>query len=119
MDHEERLRRMYEAFNARDLDAVLARMTPDVDWPNAWEGGRVLGHAGVRDYWTRQWAAIDPAVEPVSFATRPDGRVAVGVRQVVRAPDGTLLHEGPAVHVYTFDGDLVARMDVEESPPAT
>jgi hypothetical protein len=26
-------------------------MHPEVDWPNAWEGGRVVGHAAVRDYW--------------------------------------------------------------------
>ena len=55
-------------------------MTDDVDWPNAWEGGRGVGHAAVRDYWTRQWAAIDPTVEPVSVATRADGSVADGRR---------------------------------------
>jgi hypothetical protein len=49
---------MYEAFNARDIDAVLLQMTEDVDWPNAWEGGRVHGHDGVRDYWIRQWSAL-------------------------------------------------------------
>jgi hypothetical protein len=37
----ERLRATYAAFNARDIDAVLAQMTADVDWPNAWEGGHV------------------------------------------------------------------------------
>ena len=68
---------MYEAFNARDIDAVLRQMAADVDWPNAWEGGRVHGHEGVRDYWTRQWSAIDPAVEPVGFTTRSDGSIAV------------------------------------------
>jgi hypothetical protein len=117
MDRETRLRRTYEAFNDRDVDAVLAQLAPDVDWPNAWEGGRVRGHAGIRDYWARQWAAIDPTVEPLSFTRRPDGRLAVEVRQTVRAPDGSLLHEGRAVHVYRFDGDLIARMDVE-GPPA-
>jgi ketosteroid isomerase-like protein len=32
------LRRAYDAFNARDVDAVLALLQPDVDWPNAMEG---------------------------------------------------------------------------------
>jgi hypothetical protein len=41
MDPVERLRATYAAFNARDIDAVLAQMTADVDWPNAWEGGHV------------------------------------------------------------------------------
>ena len=108
------MRAMYEAFNARDIDAVLRQMAADVDWPNAWEGGRVHGHEGVRDYWTRQWAAIDPAVEPMAFTTRSDGSIAVEVDQVARGLDGTLLGEGRVLHVYVFRDDVIARMDVEE-----
>jgi hypothetical protein len=118
MGREERLRATYDAFNARDIEGVLRQLTDDVDWPNAWEGGRVHGHAGVRDYWTRQWAAIDPTVEPVGFATRPDGSIAVEVRQATRDLDGALLAEGRVLHVYTFRDDLVERMDVEELPGA-
>ena len=47
--HEERLRSLYQAFNARDVDTCLAAMTPDVDWANGWEGGRVVGRDAVRD----------------------------------------------------------------------
>jgi len=60
-DRERVIDRMYAAFNARDIETVLAALHADVDWPNGWEGGRILGRDGVRDYWTRQWAAIDPA----------------------------------------------------------
>jgi hypothetical protein len=70
--------------------------------------------AGVRDYWSRQWAAIDPTVEPGAVTTRPDGKVAVDVHQLVRSLDGTLLGEGDVVHVYSFRGALIARMDVED-----
>jgi hypothetical protein len=118
MDPVERLRATYAAFNARDIDAVLAQMTADVDWPNAWEGGRVQGHDAVRGYWTRQWAAIDPTVEPLGFTTLRDGRIAVDVHQVARALDGSVLADARVVHVYAFRGDLVARMDVEEPPDA-
>jgi hypothetical protein len=107
------LRDTYAAFNARDIDAVLAQMTDDVDWPNAWEGGRVVGHDAVRDYWTRQWAEIDPTVEPVALRERPDGTVAVDVRAVVRSRDGTLLDDRRVVHVYAFREDLISRMDVQ------
>ena len=115
MDREERLQATYEAFNARDVEAVLAQMTDDVDWPNAFEGGRVVGRAAVRDYWLRQWAAIDPSVRPVRFTPRSDDTLALEVEQVVRDMDGTLLLEGRVLHVYTFRGDLIARMDVEEA----
>jgi hypothetical protein len=108
------LSRTYAAFNARDVDAVLATMHPDVDWPNAWEGGRVRGHEEVRDYWTRQFDAIDPHVEPEGFTTDPDGRVVVDVHQVVRDREGNLLGDNRVQHVYSFRDGLVERMDVRE-----
>ena len=111
---EERLRSLYRAFNARDVDAVLAAMTPDVDWPNGWEGGRVIGQDAVRRYWERQWAEIRPAVQPTGIRERPDGTVEVAVRQVVRDPTGALLTRSDVRHVYTFSDGLVQRMDVEQ-----
>src|ERR671915_71847 len=83
----------YAAFNARDIDAVLAVMHTDIDWPNGWEGGRVYGHQGVRDYWTRQWRAINPHVEPVGFDTDETGRTVVTVHQVVRDLEGHVLSD--------------------------
>src|ERR671911_1503253 len=77
------LRSAYRAFNARDIEAAIELMHPEVDWPNAWEGGRVLGRAAVRDYWTRQFASISGKVEPERFTQEPDGSVTVDVHQVV------------------------------------
>ena len=113
-NREELLRSLYRAFNARDIDTVLAAMAADVDWPNGWEGGRVVGHDAVRRYWVRQWAEIRPRVEPTGIRERPDGTVEVGVHQVFRDRGGTLLAVGDVRHVYTFAGDLVTRMDVEQ-----
>jgi hypothetical protein len=116
-DFTELLRSLYDAFNARDIDAMLAEMTDDVDWPNAWEGGRLRGKDQVRDYWTRQWGEIDPRVEPTDFRTLPDGRVSVEVDQVVRDRSGALLGANNVRHQYTFRDGLVARMDVEPEVP--
>jgi hypothetical protein len=33
------LNRVYAAFNARDIEAVLRLLHPDVDWPDGMEGG--------------------------------------------------------------------------------
>ncbi|MGY1776247.1 nuclear transport factor 2 family protein [Geodermatophilus sp. SYSU D00804] len=107
------LRSLYRAFTARDLDAVVAAMAPDVDWPNGWEGGRVHGHDGVRDYWERQWAQVRPLVRPTGVEERPDGSVAVTVALTVRDPGGTVLSRETVRHVYRFSGDLVSRMDLE------
>jgi hypothetical protein len=113
VDTEQRLRALYVAFNAREIDAVLAALDEGVDSPNAWEGGRLRGREAVRDYWTRQWAEIDPHVEPVAFTTQPDGRVAIEIDQTVRDLNGTLLGEGRVRHVYTLRDGLVVAMEVE------
>jgi uncharacterized protein (TIGR02246 family) len=111
-DRRALLERAYAAFNARDVEAVLVLMDPDVDWPNVMEGRRAHGHDEVRDYWTRQFEQIDSHVEPVAFHEDVD-RVVVRVHQVVRDPGGNVLSEGDVEHVYTFRHGLVARMDVE------
>jgi len=114
-DVEQLLRGVYAAFNARDIDAALAQAQPDVDWPNVKEARRAVGHDAVRDYWTRQWAEIDPHVEPLRFRRLDDGRIAVDVHQLVRDLSGTVLVDGPVVHVYTLRDGLIARMEVQQA----
>jgi SnoaL-like domain len=65
-DDVELLRRVYALFNSRDIESVLAAMHPDVVWANGMEGGHVHGRDEVRSYWKRQWAMIDPHVEPTA-----------------------------------------------------
>jgi nuclear transport factor 2 (NTF2) superfamily protein len=114
MNNVERLLgHIYEAFNRRDIDTVLAAMHPAVDWPNGWEGGRVTGRDEVRSYWRRQWAVVDPTVIPVAFEHGPDGRISVRVQQTVRDLSGNLLANGEVVHVYTFEDGLIKAMDIE------
>lgn len=108
------LTQAYEAFNARDLDTAVSLMHPDVDWPNGWEGGRVYGRSGVRDYWTRQWAAIDPCVEPQGFETEEDGRTAVDVHAVVRDLEGNILVDHRIQHVYVIEDGLIRSMEIRE-----
>ncbi len=109
------LRRAYAAFNARDIDAIIAVMHPDVDWPNAWEGGRVHGHAAVRSYWARQFEAIDARVDPQRFALAPDGRVVTDVHQVVRDRSGAIVADRTVQHVYRVRDGLIEHMAVRET----
>jgi ketosteroid isomerase-like protein len=114
-DAEETLRSAYNAFNTRDIDAAVGLMHADVDWPNAWEGGRVVGRDAVRDYWMRQFEAISSQVEPESFAEEPDGSITVDVHQVVHdAGTGELLSDSHVRHRYRLENGLVTRMDVLE-----
>ena len=108
------LRRMYAAFNSRDVDLVVTALADDVDWANGMTGARVLGIPAVREYWAAQWTQIDPNVEPQEIATLPDGRVAADVHQVVRDLQGGVLNDRMVRHVYTFRDGLVTRMQIEE-----
>lgn len=107
---EQRVRDLYDAFNARDLGRVLGAMTSDVDWPNGWEGGRLTGHDQVRDYWERQWREVRAHLTPVAVTERDDGCVEARVRQVFRDPAGTVLAREQVTHRFTLEGDLVRRM---------
>jgi hypothetical protein len=111
----ELLTNIYRAFNAREIDTVLNAMHADVDWPNGMEGGRVQGHQGVRDYWTRQWGLINPNVEPVGFTAEDDGRTAVKVHQVIRDLEGNIIKDGMVEHVYDIQDGLVRSMEIRES----
>ncbi len=116
-DGEETLRSAYRAFNARDTEAALELMHAEVDWPNASEGCRVVGHAAVRDYWTRQFAAVSSNVEPEGFSEEPDGSITVDVHQVVHdAQTGDLVSDSRVRHRYRLENGLIVRMDVVESP---
>jgi ketosteroid isomerase-like protein len=115
-DTEQILRSAYRAFNARDIDAAVELMHPDVDWPNAWEGGRVVGREAVREYWTRQFAAISSQVEPEGFTEEPDAAVTVDVHAVVHdAASGELISDSRIRHRYRLEDGLITRMDVLEA----
>jgi len=105
---------VYAAFNQRDIDAVLSFMSPDVDWPNGMEGGRVHGHAAVRDYWTRQWQTIDPRVTPTRIQPGAAGEMIVDVHQIVRDLSGQLLADRMVRHVYELRDGLIVRMLIED-----
>ncbi len=104
----------YAAFDARDLDAALAAMHPDVDWPNGMEGGYVHGRSGIRDYWTRQWGMIDPSVEPTRVEPDGTGRIVVDVHQMVRDLSGTVLADQMVQHVYSFQDGLIKHMEIRK-----
>ena len=114
-DKVELLKRIYDRFNARNIETVLAALHEDVIWANGMEGGHVHGHDEVRSYWTRQWAMVDPHVEPVAFAEGPKAEVIVEVHQVVRDLKGKLLVDKMVGHIFWFENGLVRRFDIREA----
>ncbi len=104
-----------DRFNARDMETVLSALHEDVVWANGMEGGYVHGREEVMSYWTRQWAMIDPHVEPAEFSKSPEGEVIVEVHQIVRDLNGNLLADKMVGHVFRFEKGLVKRFDIRNT----
>lgn len=108
--------KLYTGFNDRNIEAVISHMTENVKWANGMEGGHVHGHAGVRDYWTRQFSMISARVTPLDVSEE-DGRVKIKVHQVVHDLSGQLLTDETVYHYFLLDGDKVAEFDIGEKTP--
>ena len=87
-DHDiDTAKQIYEAFGRGDVDAILERVTDDVDWSTdaaiesaPWYGLR-HGKEGVRSFF-RAIGSIGPVTEftPMSFTSNADGDVMVFIR---------------------------------------
>lgn len=110
----ELLKTAYREFNARNVDAVLSLMQPNVDWPNAIENRREIGRENVREYWRKQWQMLDPHVEPIGFSDDGEGRTVVDVHQVVRDLEGKVLVDQIVQHVYTIRDGLIQKMEIRQ-----
>ena len=105
------LLRAFAAYNAQDVEGLLALVSDDVDWPDGGDG-RLHGRAEVHAYWTEQWTRTRTHDEPLGFDDVDDGRSAVRIRQVVRALDGSLVSTGDFLHLLRVDGGLIRRLDI-------
>jgi hypothetical protein len=111
------LRRVYEAFNRKDVETVLAAASPEVDWPNVLTGQRVTGLGDIREFWDRQFRAIDPQLEPLSITGGDNGTVVVRIHQVVTfVSDGAVIVDAVVDHIFTFDdGGRIMAVDVRDA----
>jgi hypothetical protein len=119
IDEIEIVKCLYDRFNARDMETVLAALHETVAWASGMEGGHVHGRDAVRSYWTRQWAMIDPHVEPVGFSRGPEGEIVVEVHQVVHDLDGALLLDQMVGHIFRIKDGLVRRFDIRDAADRT
>lgn len=107
------IKNAYESFNNRNIEMALATMQPDVLWSKAWEGGYIVGHNEIKEYWSRQWKEINPKVYPIGFNIRENETLEVLVDQKVKDLEGNSIFEGTVKHIYTFEEALIKTMDIE------
>ena len=106
------LLRFYKAIDAKDVDAILAMLHPEVDFPDQLNDDRRLrGHAAVRAYYEKAFSIIAGESTPTAFHPRPDGTLEVRVHHHVTSIDGALWHDGPVDYSFGFRDGLIARLD--------
>lgn len=102
---------LYNKFNHRDIEEVLAKLSDDVKWANGMEGGFVNGRDAVREYWTRQFSMINARVEPQKFETNGDKTV-VTIHQLVKDLDGNVLEDTTVKHIFQLEKGLVKTFEI-------
>lgn len=107
------LLRAFAAYNAQDVEGLLALVSDDVDWPDGLH--RLQGHGALRGYWTAQWLRTRTHDQPLQLSRRADGRVAVRLTRVVRSLDGRVLDHGTFDYVFRLDASHIVRLDIEET----
>jgi len=115
LKNEALIKNAYAAFNARDIDAILKVMHPEVKWSKAWEGDYANGHDDVSAYWQRQWKEINPSIIPVGFRERANGILEVEAHQLVKDLEGNILFDRRVKHIYVINDGLLQQMDIELS----
>lgn len=104
---------VYDAFRKGDVDAILARLSPDIEWcepdnPFNPAAGTRKGEAGFREWLRIGHDAEDIlALEPRQILSNPDSVAVVGHAKCLAKPTGRT-YETDFVHVVTFrDGKIV------------
>lgn len=111
-DRKAQLLRLYKAFNDKDVGTLVDAMHPDVDWPNFLEGGRVIGREALRTYWDEQFRIVAPEASPIELRELPDDQVFVRLHYVIKAVEGGgVWNDELTTNLFTFEGDLIRRMD--------
>ncbi len=109
------LQNLYDAFNKREIETIIALMRPDVKWANGLEGGFVHGRDAVREYWTNQFKAIQPELETLKFETDEQHRNVVTVHQIIKDLQGNVLADATVHQMFTIENGLISLYEIGET----
>ncbi|HEX7781977.1 MAG TPA: nuclear transport factor 2 family protein [Sphingobium sp.] len=100
----------YDAYNARDAEAILTFVSDDVDWPDG--DKRLHGRDALRQYWLNQWTGTRTHDTPTDVTELSDGRIRVRLDQIVRDMDGAEISRGTFEYFFELRDDLITRLDI-------
>jgi ketosteroid isomerase-like protein len=109
---EDRITRLYDAFNRRDFDRCAALMAADVIWPDEAEDRLLAGREAALAYLIQTMTPLRARHDVISLHTGADGRIAVLSRQTIdSAADGSEWSSTRVLHHYTLRDGLITRME--------
>jgi len=113
-DNVKAVHQLYAAFGRRDMPAILAMLSPDIEWgepsnPFNPAGGTRRGHEGFLE-WARIGRDAEDilVLEPRKFLVDADSVAVVGYTKILAKPTGKI-YETEFVHLVTFKEGKVAR----------
>lgn len=109
------LQNLYDAFNRREIETIIAAMHPNVKWANGLEGGFVYGREAVREYWTNQFKQIQPKLETLEFETDETGRSVVTVHQIIKDLECNVLVDTEVRQIFTIEDGLISLYEIGET----
>ena len=109
------LQNLYDAFNKREIETIIALMRSNVKWANGLEGGFVHGRDAVREYWTNQFKAIQPELETLKFETDEKNRNVVTVHQIIKDLQGNVLADVIVHQIFTIEDGLISLYEIGET----
>jgi hypothetical protein len=104
-------RKVYYDFNDRNIEAVIEKMSTDVQWANGMDGGFVYGQEEVREYWQRQFTRVSSTVTPEEIR-RVGKQIRVKVKQVVHDLSGNLLADTYITHAFRLHEGKIRRFEI-------
>jgi ketosteroid isomerase-like protein len=108
-ENAELVRRAYEAFNPRDLDAIVAMTQADCDWvpnpadPEQWVRSLV---AGVKD----QWETLERLHTEIEELIEVGDRILLCVHHTAVGKGSEAVIHRREVHLWTVRGGKLARL---------
>ncbi len=107
-ENVEVVRQAYEAFNRRDLSAMLERIHPDVELQTTVETHR--GHTGVADWVRAADQVFDSLAMTVEETIDLDDRVLAAVRERAGGKGSGIEIDQRFTHVWTLRAGRVVRL---------
>lgn len=103
---------LYEAFDRKDVPAMVATLHPDASWHNMLGPDRLEGAEVIGRMWAEQITRFEVQVSPIALTLEADGSLLAEAYFVIRGINGRLFTEEKGTQRYRFRDGLIVWMEL-------